>query len=805
MNPIAPAPNTSFERPNVTQINLGSIVMGSGAWVAFESQVGNLNQRTIIWETVPDMGELPSGAIGQGLTLLDLEYGTCSPACAGAGVCTSTGVCACPVGFTGASCETCQSSFFGPNCDACPAGCSACDDGTTGSGKCLSAPAVNPSASCNCLNGVCTSTGTCQCNAGWATGANGTACSTCATGFFLDAAGQCEICKLSCAACASGTGICTSCQPGFSVSPTDNTVCVPNTQLAAATTCPDGQYWSGSGCAFCSPVCQTCNGPLSINCIACGVGRFSLNGTCVNVGSDGTCTPPDASSPATLVANNGKNECDACPPKCTKCGIPGFNVASPFSSVQCTNCLPGFVLSQGQCVSQCPTGTFVSPTDNLTCAACDSTCSTCAGSATYCLTCSQSSQFALNGTCSSSCPPGTFASSGACLPCHSDCATCSGSSFSQCLSCAASRPVMSGAGRCLPTCGQTQYYDSATSSCQPCDPSCSSCYAPGSSSCLACADKTKVLSAGSCGSVSCSSNSTVVAALGLCLSELVTVAPSNTTTPDTPQIGTTPDGSQTVTTVNTQSLAWWQILLMALGGAFVLLLLTMIWRRYARRRRAQETRDFAHDMDRKRWHHRLQDMLFLRREKVPMQDVRPLYRERIDDWELRSLTSGGRSGANVSPRRSNRSETQRDSWDSISTFQIRGATPHADRFEYRDLEGSVRSKRSRGEPREPIRDRELQRASAATSSYYAPTRRTASPPVVPPLPERERSTTPFSIPRKAPRYPSGFGPDAPPARNVDLFAPLEEDGAHGPPGSYLTPNLTGSSGNSNNPFRAKAF
>jgi hypothetical protein len=75
MNPIAPAPNTTFDRPNATQINLGSVVIGPGAWAALNSQVGNLNQRTIIWETAADVGELPSGAIGQSLSLVDLQYG----------------------------------------------------------------------------------------------------------------------------------------------------------------------------------------------------------------------------------------------------------------------------------------------------------------------------------------------------------------------------------------------------------------------------------------------------------------------------------------------------------------------------------------------------------------------------------------------------------------------------------------------------------------------------------------------------------------------------------------------------------
>jgi len=49
----------------------------------------------------------------------------------------------------------------------------------------------NAPSSCNCLNGVCGSNGQCTCNEGWVNAANGTACASCAPGFFLGANG-CE-------------------------------------------------------------------------------------------------------------------------------------------------------------------------------------------------------------------------------------------------------------------------------------------------------------------------------------------------------------------------------------------------------------------------------------------------------------------------------------------------------------------------------------------------------------------------------------------------------------------------------------
>lgn len=56
-----------------------------------------------------------------------------------------------------------------------------------------------------------------------------------------------------------------------------------------------------------------------------------------------------------------------CGAKCTSCKIPNFSVASTVNQKQCTGCIPGFFLSNGTCVNACPSGTFVSPQDNLTC------------------------------------------------------------------------------------------------------------------------------------------------------------------------------------------------------------------------------------------------------------------------------------------------------------------------------------------------------------------------------------------------------------------------------------------------------
>lgn len=237
-------------------------------------------------------------------------------------------------------------------------------------------------------------------------------------------------------------------------------------------------------------------------------------------------------------------------------------------------------------------------------AACSSTCSTCTGSADFCLAC-QGGQLASSGKCVSSCPSNTFSSSGSsCIKCHPDCSGCSGPSFNQCTSCSPSRPVLTN-GRCLPTCSKSQYLDS--SSCQACDSSCSSCSGPGPQNCLACSSSTQVLRAGSCVSANCQGTTSVIPGLGVCLSELVEVPRSSGTTPSPlPTI----TGLTDPTVINvSKGLAWWEILLMALGCAFIFLAFLWCWRRRARKQREKRTKAFARvknlDGPRQGWRWRL--------------------------------------------------------------------------------------------------------------------------------------------------------------------------------------------------------
>lgn len=176
---------TSANASNVTSaVDANSFVLSSDTW----AEVKTSSARLILWDASPDVAQLPGSL--QGLTLAQIQSGSCSTPCSSGGICTSQGSCACLPGFTGSSCESCQSGFFGAQCQACPSNCTQCDDGIGGTGACLKVETTTQN--CNCLNGQCQSDGSCACNAGWADSSNGTKCAQCANGFFLSNDGSCK-------------------------------------------------------------------------------------------------------------------------------------------------------------------------------------------------------------------------------------------------------------------------------------------------------------------------------------------------------------------------------------------------------------------------------------------------------------------------------------------------------------------------------------------------------------------------------------------------------------------------------------
>ena len=179
--PTSPVGNSS------TPITSQSFALSSNVWLSLQSG----SDRVILWSSVPDVSQLPVSVATGALAILDIQSSSCSPACSGNGVCSASGTCTCPTGFTGSACESCAEGFFGPQCQPCPSNCNKCDQGITGTGVCLTPAVANLPSTCNCVNGVC-SNGQCTCNPGWTTGTNGTSCSACSKGFYQTTDGNCQ-------------------------------------------------------------------------------------------------------------------------------------------------------------------------------------------------------------------------------------------------------------------------------------------------------------------------------------------------------------------------------------------------------------------------------------------------------------------------------------------------------------------------------------------------------------------------------------------------------------------------------------
>jgi hypothetical protein len=101
-----------------------------------------------------------------------------------------------------------------------------------------------------------------------------------------------------------------------------------------------------------------------------------------------------------------------------------------------------------------------------------------------------------------------------------------------------------------------------------------------------------VLRAGTCVAANCNAQSSVIPGLGVCLSDLVRVPSSSGSPAAMPSI--TGLSNPTIQLTGKRALAWWEILLMALGCAFIFIIVLMLWRRKARKQRAKATMMFAH-------------------------------------------------------------------------------------------------------------------------------------------------------------------------------------------------------------------
>ncbi|OCB91987.1 hypothetical protein A7U60_g695 [Sanghuangporus baumii] len=289
------------------------------------------------------------------------------------------------------------------------------------------------------------------------------------------------------------------------------------------------------------------------------------SGGSVNWAAQPAPTPLELARPTGLttgngfVADNNKKECEACAEKCTACGIDGFSIASTIDQVKCTACLPGSVLSDGQCVESCPT-----PAQALQ-------------------TSASHVQITFSHRRDLAYPPAHLALSLPPAPAY-------------CATQIARLALVARSINAPPV--------------RPRDPSCRTdvvCRrAPKTNSPTLLPEMGNVtavtvlvravlgLEVQTVSAVPMAAITNVVSGLGACLSDLVAI-------PQVSGSGTASVPLPTITGIDTptqpssggSSLEWWEIFLMALGCAFILLCIALCWRRRARKKRAQQTREFA--------------------------------------------------------------------------------------------------------------------------------------------------------------------------------------------------------------------
>ncbi|XP_034490855.1 furin-like protease 2 isoform X1 [Drosophila innubila] len=262
---------------------------------------------------------------------------------------------------------------------------------------------------------------------------------------------ECLPCHEGCKTCISN-GICTECLPNWTLNKKEKC------SVAGSEICADSEFYSQkeSGCKSCHSSCETCNGPLSSNCLSCSQNRLLEQSSCVSGCQDGyymetgVCTP--------------------CLHTCTQC----------VSRTNCSNCSKGLELQNGECRTTCADGYY---SDRGICAKCYLSCHTCSGPRrNQCVQCPAGWQLAA-GECHPECPEGFYKSEFGCQKCHHYCKTCNGAGPLACSSCPPH--FMLDGGLCM-ECLSSQYYDTTTQTCKICHESCHSCFGPGQYSCKAC-------------------------------------------------------------------------------------------------------------------------------------------------------------------------------------------------------------------------------------------------------------------------------------------------------------------------------
>ncbi|KCV69782.1 hypothetical protein H696_03227 [Fonticula alba] len=299
----------------------------------------------------------------------------------------------------------------------------------------------------------------------------------CPVGYNASGAG-CSPCGEHCSSCPGQPDTCTLCERGWLLASPD---CVA--------ACPAGSSPLGGLCPTCHGSCATCYGPGPEHCLTCEASTPLLVGNhCYSDCPPGTFQREEACVPCSL--------------SCAACTGPELD--------QCTACTGDRSLMEGICVPSCPAGHFSE--DNV-CHACDAACRTCEGPGA-CTSCKPGELLQPGGSCGTSCPGGWMGCPGAgeCVACPEHCTACMADGPAckpLCTGCAAGRflarvlfrscpehctacmadgpackPLCTGCaagrfladGACVLACPEGEYGAPGDAVCQPCGPSCRSCF-----------------------------------------------------------------------------------------------------------------------------------------------------------------------------------------------------------------------------------------------------------------------------------------------------------------------------------------
>ena len=123
------------------------------------------------------------------------------------------------------------------------------------------------------------------------------------------------------------------------------------------------------------------------------------------------------------------NSCSYCPTSCQDC----------LSDKKCLKCDLGLYLSDNECLSSCPDGTY--PNENSECESCSEECSICYGPTDYqCLECNSKDGFIWADTkhskcVSGICEEGYYFYESNCVSCYKSCKSCKGLTSLDCIEC----------------------------------------------------------------------------------------------------------------------------------------------------------------------------------------------------------------------------------------------------------------------------------------------------------------------------------------------------------------------------------